>query len=61
MMPDFTQEIYEILDRCGLTASEILTSRQSTPKTVSEIRRKIAKEIKQLIDEKIKQAVDTSE
>lgn len=46
MNPDPSPDIYKMLDRAGLTASDILMGKQSTAKTVVQIRVKIVEEFK---------------
>jgi hypothetical protein len=49
---DPTADIYAVLDKAGLNAGNIMTARQSTAKTVLEIRQNIVKLLKEYIEER---------
>lgn len=51
-MSEITADIYDMLDKAGVTAGEILNSRESIQIIINRVRTKLANEIKDYIEKK---------
>jgi hypothetical protein len=52
MKPNNKLDIYEVMDRAGLSASSILTGQEPMQKLINKIRMQIAKEVNKYIEDR---------